>query len=210
MAVGLAMFFGICLPQNFNSPYKALDLSDFWRRWHISLSSVLRDYLYIPMGGGRNGEILTYRNLMITMLLGGLWHGANWTFVAWGGYHGLLLAMTRFFGSRISSLPERLRKSVTFVLVAMGWVLFRSTDFQMAASWLHKMFIWHPGPHFVGAGILVLLILVAGYLAHCCPNTFELSHRWSPASIVGLALLFLTSLLVILGGKPSPFLYFQF
>ena len=211
MAVGLAMFFGIRLPQNFNSPYKALDLSDFWRRWHISLSTVLRDYLYIPLGGGRKGEMLTYRNLMITMLLDGLWHGANLTFVAWGGYHGLLITGTRFFGSsRISSVPEGLRKSVTFVLVAIGWVLFRSTNFGMAASWLNKMFVWHPGPGFAGAGILALLILVAGYLAHCCPNTFELSHRWSPASTVGFALLFLTCLLMILGGKPSPFLYFQF
>jgi alginate O-acetyltransferase complex protein AlgI len=211
MAVGLAMFFGIRLPQNFNSPYKAVDLSDFWRRWHISLSTVLRDYLYIPLGGGREGELLTYRNLMITMLLGGLWHGANWTFVVWGGYHGLLLMAPRVFGkSRIPSLPEGLRKGVTFVLVVIGWVLFRSTNFAMAAAWLNKMFVWHPGPGFAGAGILILLILVAGYLAHCCPNTFELSHRWSPAWTAGFALLFLTCLVVILGGKPSPFLYFQF
>jgi alginate O-acetyltransferase complex protein AlgI len=210
MAVGLALFFGIRLPQNFNSPYKALDLSDFWRRWHISLSTVLRDYLYIPLGGGRGGELLTCRNLMITMLLGGLWHGADWTFVAWGGYHGLLLMATRFGSSRIPSVPEGLRKVVTFVLVAIGWVLFRSTSFAMAASWLNKMFVWHRGPGFTGAGILIILILVAGYLAHCCPNTFELSHRWSPASTVAFALLFLTCLVVILGGKPSPFLYFQF
>ncbi len=91
MAVGLGAMFGIRLPQNFNSPYKATDISDFWKRWHISLSSVLRDYLYIPLGGSRHGEWKTCRNLMITMLLGGLWHGANWTFVAWGAYHGLLL-----------------------------------------------------------------------------------------------------------------------
>src|SRR6185295_7135966 len=88
MAVGLGYMFGLRIPQNFNSPYKGLDPSDFWRRWHISLSTCLRDYLYIPLGGSRHGEGKTYRNLMITMLLGGLWHGANWTFVVWGGLHG--------------------------------------------------------------------------------------------------------------------------
>ena len=96
MAVGLGAMFGIRLPQNFNSPYKAVDISDFWKRWHISLSSVLRDYLYIPLGGSRQGEWKTCRNLLITMLLGGLWHGANWTFVAWGAYHGILLVATRY------------------------------------------------------------------------------------------------------------------
>ena len=93
MAVGLGLMFGIRIPQNFASPYKALDPSDFWRRWHISLSTCLRDYLYIPFGGNRHGQLATYRNLMLTMLIGGLWHGANWTFVVWGAYHGMLLLL---------------------------------------------------------------------------------------------------------------------
>src|SRR5712691_4842359 len=95
MAVGLGYMFGLRLPQNFNSPYQAVDISDFWRRWHISLSSFLKDYLYIPLGGSRGGALKVFRNLMVTMLLGGLWHGASWTFVAWGGYHGSLLALNR-------------------------------------------------------------------------------------------------------------------
>ena len=98
MAVGLGYMFGLRIPQNFNSPYKALDPADFWRRWHISLSTCMRDYLYIPFGGNRGSTAETYRNLMLTMLIGGLWHGAAWTFVFWGGYHGVLLALHRANG----------------------------------------------------------------------------------------------------------------
>jgi alginate O-acetyltransferase complex protein AlgI len=210
MAVGLALFFGIRLPQNFNSPYKALDLSDFWRRWHITLSTVLRDYLYIPLGGSRGGKWLTWRNVMITMLLGGLWHGADWTFVAWGGYHGLLLLATRYSSSQLPRLPPGLRQVGTFAFVIIGWVLFRSTSFAMAVSWLNRMFVWHQGPGFAGTGILVVLILIAGYVAHFSPNTFELSHQWNPASTFAFTALFLACMVMIFGGKASPFLYFQF
>src|SRR4051812_731697 len=115
MAVGLGYLFGLRLPQNFNSPYKATDPSDFWRRWHISLSTVLRDYLYIPLGGNRDGEAKTYRNLMLTMLLGGLWHGAGWTFIVWGGYHGLLLSLYRRFGHWWDRLPVLLRQVAMFL-----------------------------------------------------------------------------------------------
>src|SRR5689334_15001009 len=116
MAVGLGYLFGLRIPQNFNSPYKATDPSDFWRRWHISLSSVLRDYLYIPLGGNREGKLQTYRNVMITMLLGGLWHGAAWTFVVWGGYHGLLLSLHRAFGTTWDALPRLVRQAGMFLL----------------------------------------------------------------------------------------------
>jgi len=111
MAVGLGLLFGLRIPQNFNSPYKSLDPSDFWRRWHISLSSCLRDYVYIPLGGNRKGELGTYRNLMITMLVGGLWHGANWTFVVWGAYHGALLAAHRRFARYWDPLPAIFRQA---------------------------------------------------------------------------------------------------
>lgn len=210
MAVGLALLFGIRLPQNFNSPYKAVDLSDFWRRWHISLSTILRDYLYIPLGGGREGEWPTCRNLMITMLLGGLWHGANWTFVAWGAYHGLLLIASRCSFRGIGLVPAWLRRVVTFALVVVGWVLFRATSFTMALVWLGKMFIWDSAPGITGAATLALLILIAGGLAHCCPNSFELSHRWNWASALALTALFAACIFVIYGAKASPFLYFQF
>ena len=122
MAVGLGYMFGLRIPQNFNSPYKALDPSDFWRRWHISLSTCLRDYLYIPLGGNRHGEWKTYRNLMLTMLIGGLWHGASWTFVVWGGYHGVLLALYRRFGRYWDPLPRAVRQLGNFFLVVIGWV----------------------------------------------------------------------------------------
>jgi alginate O-acetyltransferase complex protein AlgI len=210
MAVGLALFFGIRLPQNFNSPYKALDPSDFWRRWHISLSTILRDYLYIPLGGGRGGEWLTCRNLMITMLLGGLWHGANWTFVVWGAYHGLLLIASRYGLGVIIRMPEWLRRASTFALVVVGWVLFRATSFTMALGWLRKMFVWSTASSVSGGGILTLLILISGVLAHCCPNTFELSHHWGWRSVLALGVLFAACMIVIYGSNPSPFLYFQF
>ncbi|MGH9174561.1 MAG: MBOAT family O-acyltransferase, partial [Vicinamibacterales bacterium] len=126
MAVGLGLMFGLRLPQNFNSPYKAVDIADFWRRWHISLSTILRDYLYIPLGGSRGGSLMTYRNLLITMLLGGLWHGAAWTFVIWGGYHGVLLCLHRLTAHRTAILPLAIRQLSTFGLVVLGWVWFRS------------------------------------------------------------------------------------
>ncbi len=210
MAVGLALFFGIRLPQNFNSPYKALDPSDFWRRWHISLSTILRDYLYIPMGGGRDGNWATCRNLMVTMLLGGLWHGANWTFVAWGAYHGVLLIAGRYSLGGIVLLPDWLRRAVTFVLVVVGWVLFRATSFTMAAGWLRKMFVWNEALRLPGSWTLMLPILIAAGLAHWSPNSFEISHRWNWASALALTVLFAACLVVIYGGKASPFLYFQF
>lgn len=210
MAVGLGAMFGIRLPQNFNSPYKATDISDFWKRWHISLSSVLRDYLYIPLGGSRHGEWKTCRNLMITMLLGGLWHGANWTFVAWGAYHGLLLVATRYSEALLNLWPVALRKVTTFVLVIIGWVLFRSTTFSMASGLLTAMFSWRPGINLDTEKSLVGLLLIAAALAHFGPNTFELRHRWSPVQAFALGVPLLVCIVFIYGGQQSPFLYFQF
>ena len=210
MAVGLGLLFGIRLPQNFNSPYKSLDIADFWRRWHISLSSVLRDYLYIPLGGSRHGEMATHRNLFLTMLLGGLWHGANWTFVGWGAYHGLLLSATRVYGKRLEIWPKWLRTGLTFLLVVIGWVLFRSDNFGMALSMLRRMFGWHAGSVPTGWPVLVGVLMLAAGLAHFGRNTFELAHRWNGAIVLGIVLLFMACLVVIYGGRQSPFLYFQF
>src|SRR2546426_1876636 len=145
MAVGLGYLFGLRLPQNFNSPYKAVDIADFWRRWHISLSLFLRDYLYIPLGGNRGSGAMVARNLMITMLLGGLWHGAGWTFVAWGAYHGLLLVLYRHGARLWDGLPIALRRVGTFGLVVVGWVFFRSDSFEMALTLLRTMFSWLGG-----------------------------------------------------------------
>ncbi len=150
MAVGSARFFGIHLPINFNSPYKSTNPSDFWTRWHITLSRFLRDYLYFPLGGNRFGILRTLINLLITMLIGGLWHGANWTFVIWGAYHGLLLASYHLIKklSAVFLIPEIplfkvIRKYfsmfLTFTLVVMGWVLFRSDSIETALSILKSM-----------------------------------------------------------------------
>ena len=131
--------FGIRIPQNFNAPYCALGISDFWRRWHMSLSSWLRDYLYIPLGGNRLGVARTNVNLGATMLLGGLWHGANWTFVVWGAYHGFLLILERAFSSSVAVWPSAFRRALTFLLVVIGWVVFRAQSMRTAFEWLGKL-----------------------------------------------------------------------
>lgn len=144
MAIGLSRMFNVDLPLNFYSPYKATSIVEFWRRWHISLSRFLRDYLYIPLGGSRAGSTRRYANLMITMVLGGLWHGAAWTFVAWGALHGLYLLVNhawiiqrKRFGLR--PLPSPLAWLITFVSVVVAWVFFRASDFQSAATMLKMM-----------------------------------------------------------------------
>jgi alginate O-acetyltransferase complex protein AlgI len=210
MAVGLGYLFGLRLPQNFNSPYKATDIADFWRRWHISLSSFLRDYVYIPLGGNRVSRLIGYRNLMVTMLLCGLWHGANWTFVVWGGYHGLLLVLQQSIGGSWERLPMWSRRAGTFGLVVVGWTLFRSDNFEMAFALLRVMFSWHAGSAIVGAPVLVAMLILAGGIAHYAPNTFEVRHRWAPAGVASFALLFGVCLFVLYGIPSPPFLYFQF
>ncbi|MBL4614369.1 MAG: MBOAT family protein, partial [Magnetovibrio sp.] len=141
MAIGLARCFGIRLPINFNSPYKAVDIVDFWRRWHITLSHFLRDYLYIPLGGSRAGKVQRYLNLSITMLLGGLWHGASWTFVVWGGLHGVYLMINHAWsahrksqGRAVSPLGRIMGRALTLVAVIFAWVFFRAETFGGAAS----------------------------------------------------------------------------
>ena len=211
MAVGLGYLFGIRLPQNFNSPYKALNISDFWRRWHISLSSCLRDYLYIPLGGSRvSAGWLVYRNLLITMLLGGLWHGANWTFVLWGAYHGLLLCLYRLFSASWDRLPALLQRLLTFFLVVIGWVFFRSDNFSAAATMLARMFTISAGVLFPGLNGLLAALVIAAAIAHFAPNSFELKHEWNSWTVAGLALGYTVALLAIASGQQSPFLYFQF
>ena len=211
MAVGLGYLFGIRIPQNFNSPYKALDPSDFWKRWHISLSSVLRDYLYIPLGGNRGGEWSTYRNLFITMLLGGLWHGANWTFVVWGAYHGALLIAYRLVAPGYDRLPAVVRQLTMFLAALVGWVFFRATDFQMATHLLGTMFSPTAGVLVQQTGLAVVALLVAAWWAMVGPNPFELrleARGWRREAILTAA--FAATLAIIAGTRSSPFLYFQF
>jgi alginate O-acetyltransferase complex protein AlgI len=210
MAVGLAHFLGIQFPQNFNSPYKAVDMQDFWRRWHMSLSTWLRDYLFIPLGGSRDGQVKTLRNLMITMFLGGLWHGAQWTFVIWGVYHGVLLVVNHLL-QRVSWLPSRpwLARSATFVAVVFGWVLFRS------ASLGDAMHVWSllVGARGFALGPLppmsfLVVLGLSALIAFAAPNTWEIKFQPRPAAAYALAIAFALAILSL--ESPSPFLYFQF
>jgi alginate O-acetyltransferase complex protein AlgI len=210
MAVGLGYLFGIRIPQNFSSPYKSRSIAEFWRRWHISLSSWLRDYLFQPLGGFFGARWQRARNLAITMALGGLWHGAAWTFVVWGLYHGILMAAYGTVGGGWDRLPSLARRVGTFGLVLLGWVVFRSKTLGMAGTMLRKMFVFEPG-FTITAGIgLIGTLLIAAWLSHVGPNSFELSHEWGGGATALLAVLFVVSIAALYGAQPSPFLYFQF
>jgi len=208
MAVGLGLLFGLRIPQNFNSPYWAAGITDFWRRWHISLSTWLRDYLYIPLGGNRGGQGAMYRNLMIVMLLGGLWHGANWTFVVWGGYHGVMLIVDRVGQPLYRRLPRRVYQLQTFLLVVVGWILFRSTDFTMALQWLGRLFAGPIG-NLAEVSRTASWTAVALVLAATVPEPWEMrfgtSWRWA----VLWAGLFVVTY-AFMNGTESVFLYYQF
>lgn len=202
MATGLARCFGITLPINFASPYRAVDIVDFWRRWHITLSRFLRDYVYIPLGGNRRGIVLRYSNLMITMLIGGLWHGAGWTFVVWGGLHGLYLvanhawrAATRGLFSLAPALDKCLKPAawiVTFLAVVVSWVFFRSADFHTAIRFLSTMAGLAPQAAtnyppaltlaLAGSVKFIWLALIAA-LAFLAPSTQEYLRNYQPAII---------------------------
>lgn len=217
MAVGLGYLFGFQIPQNFNSPYKSLSLTEFWKRWHISLSTWLRDYLYISLGGNRKGAFRTYVNLFLTMLLGGLWHGANWTFVLWGGYHGLLLAIERATGKK--SLfwwaPVAVQRGFAFLLVLIGWVLFRCETLGHAGALFGGMLgVNGFDASFLGylrtVPLSCIMLAVTLGVTWTLPNTWEI--RWRPSWGVALvlAVLFVVCVGVILVNSSSPFLYFQF
>jgi len=215
MAIGLGLLLGFEFPQNFSVPYQATGLRDFWRRWHMSLSRFLRDYLYFSLGGSRRGVARTYVNVMATMLLGGLWHGASWTFVLWGGYHGVLLCIERVLGERnpFSRLPVGLKRGGTFVLVLLGWVLFRSATLGTAGG----VFGGLVGAH--GAGTLPGAAREASFLvafpacalvAWWCPSAWSWRPRISARTAAWAVPLFLVALYVVLTSDYSPFLYFQF
>ncbi|HEU4654403.1 MAG TPA: MBOAT family protein [Steroidobacteraceae bacterium] len=212
MAVGLGLMFGLRIPQNFNSPYRAENPSDFWRRWHISLSTVMRDYLYIPLGGNRGPTWMMYRNLMITMLIGGLWHGANWTFVIWGAYHGMLLLGYHYASSHGLSMPRPAAQLVTFILVVIGWVFFRSANLGMAEDLLHKMFVPQSGELPQEVVKFTSVAVLAAILARWAPNAFEYHRDFSPTAtrMAAAAAVLGCSVALIAGSRASPFLYFQF
>ncbi len=221
MAVGLGFLFGLRIPQNFNSPYKALDPSDFWKRWHISLSSCLRDYLYIPLGGSCAGEWRTCRNLMITMFLGGLWHGADWAFVVWGIYHGLLLLGYRAVAPWWDRQAVGFRQLAMFFLVLIGWIFFRAGSREIdcpdncltiALIMLKTMFAGVTGLSVTRPEIFVPILAFALLWGLAGPNVYDWHRdfRWSLRRAYFAAACFGGCLAIILGGRTSPFLYFQF
>jgi alginate O-acetyltransferase complex protein AlgI len=220
MAVGLGRMLGFEYPKNFDAPYRAESITDFWRRWHISLSSVLRDYLYFPLGGNRFGETRTYLNLAVVMLLGGLWHGAKWNFVIWGAYHGLLLICERWRSktSLYSRLPWVVRVGMTFVLVLLSWVLFRADDLTAALNYFVAMFglaAVNPASILLGAELYTPLHVLSIGLAAALVFQPVQAHEWAQkplnwARVALLLPLFALSLMVMFSQAFNPFLYFQF
>jgi alginate O-acetyltransferase complex protein AlgI len=230
MAIGISLMFGIFLPLNFNSPYKATSIVDFWRRWHMTLSQFLRDYLYIPLGGNRHGRTLRYVNLMITMVLGGLWHGAAWTFVAWGALHGAYLCINHAwnnFGPRIALRFEGAANAAAFILtflsVVVAWVFFRADSISSAVYVLSRMA--DPTQIAFGRGEMVYIVFIIGYaaIAWLAPNTQAIMGYDHKNRTVGEALgawqrrpmfLYATAAVLAFGilgiQQHSEFIYFRF
>ena len=215
MAIGLARMFGIRLPENFDSPYQARSIAEYWRRWHITLSSFLRDYVYIPLGGNRHGELRTTLNLILTMLIGGLWHGANWTFVLWGAVHGALLSLQRAWQRTGRALPGPLAWALTFLAVVIALVLFRAPTFERASVMLAGLvgaggFAWDSGPHAFDTHEWKRL-LPALALVLWAPNRQAIvAWRWESDTAYALAFITLMVVSIFCFGEPTPFVYFQF
>jgi alginate O-acetyltransferase complex protein AlgI len=211
--------FGFMFAKNFDSPYRSQSITEFWHRWHISLSTWLRDYLYVPLGGNQKGPRRTYVNLFIVMLLGGLWHGAAWNFVIWGGLHGVLLAGERLRGKAAlyGRLPAPLRVAVTFTIVLFTWVFFRAPDLPHAMRYLGDMLALRDAPQ--GAGLLAGLIyqpyylgtfLMAATIVWTAPQTWDWTRTLTlPKAAMTLALLVLSAV-VLTTQAYNPFIYFIF
>jgi len=218
MAIGIGLMLGFECPRNFDAPYRADSFTDFWRRWHISLSSWLRDYLYIPLGGSRAGVARTYVNLMIVFLLCGLWHGAGWTFIVWGAWHGLWLVVERIRrGMGPVGRVGLMGRFTTFVLVTLGWVVFRAADLSEAWRMLSIM-LWptvaQGGSTLLSAviyarGHLILMVLCA-LLAFQPVQGFDWVRRLSWPKVLALVVLFAISLMTLFAQSFRSFLYFQF
>jgi len=221
-AIGVALTLGFGLPDNFRFPYAAIGFSDFWRRWHISLSSWLRDYLYVPLGGNRKGNLSTYANLMTTMLLGGLWHGASWAFVVWGGLHGLYLAAERWLKARFGkgllwgTLPAQIFLAVlTYFLVNITWVFFRAGDFATAWRMIVTMLSFVtdgqrvlPTIHVLETVVTIgVMLVIHWYMRE--RKLHEVIGRL-PTWILGPAWGVMLTLIVITQGGSDAFIYFQF
>jgi len=220
MAIGLGLMLGFEFLRNSDLPYLSASMTEFWRRWHISLSTWLRDYLYISLGGNRLGPWRTYVNLAIVMLLGGLWHGAEWTFVIWGAIHGSLLALERWNGKKpiYGGLPKPIRRLATFALVLITWVFFRADGLGQAVEYIGFMFGVGgnaPGAALVGATLyqpallLVMAICVAIHVLKL--DTWDIAAKGlRPAKLVGAAIALTLAIAVMFTQSFNPFLYFRF
>jgi D-alanyl-lipoteichoic acid acyltransferase DltB (MBOAT superfamily) len=223
IAIGIALLLGVRFPPNFDSPYIARSLQDFWRRWHMTLSRFLRDYLYIPLGGSRGSKAATYRNLMLTMLIGGLWHGAAWTFVVWGGIHGTGLAIEHFRADRRQALglsePEATTQRrvvewlITFNVVCLAWVFFRSPTFDIAFTMLQRLFTaWGPAPLVTPLLLLTIgAMLASQFVPEDMMRRVQATYSRMPVVAQGLTLAGCFFVINALGPVGvAPFIYFQF
>ena len=212
IAIGLALLLGFVFPQNFDRPYRALSFREFWRRWHITLSRFLRDFLYIPLGGNRHGKLRQARNLMITMVLGGLWHGAAWGFVLWGFIHGSALVIENLFRGRLSP-PSWLKWFITFHLVVLAWIPFRAPDLNLAADFVARLGDWGEPTLWKLPAVLVVALVIGLQLAPARPMDalrvrFERLHPAALAASMAVVIVLVTAT-VSSQGVP-PFIYFQF
>ena len=219
MAIGMALLLGFHFPANFRRPYLAFSITDFWHRWHMTLSRWLRDYLYIPLGGNRHGTLATYRNLMLTMLLGGLWHGASWNFVGWGGYHGALLALERMAGRRMFEQRPRwwiypFRIVLTVGLVTVGWVFFRAATFADSRYVIAQLFSQAPEVNKIVIAPWLVWLAVLSLAVAILEESWDLFERLvkGPAWAYAAAMIILLFVVELIGvtDKRIPFVYFQF
>jgi alginate O-acetyltransferase complex protein AlgI len=223
MAIGIALLLGFHFNINFNSPYKSQNITEFWRRWHISLSTWLRDYLYISMGGNRKGKIRTYINLMITMLLGGLWHGASWRFFIWGGLHGGALAFHKWIMERKPAFVDKLKWKgwsvlITFHFVCFCWIFFRASDMEAVGQMLVQIFTHFKVSimfDFIAGYTGVVFLMVLGYILHFVPDkTYhqaELAVRRMPLVLKAVCMVLVIVIVIqTKSAEIQPFIYFQF
>ena len=227
MAIGIALLLGFRFPMNFNAPYKSVSVTDFWRRWHISLSTWLRQYLYISLGGNRKGKLRMYLNLITTMLLGGLWHGASWNFILWGALHGVALACHKFFSQEVLHHDRHYYSAgwrriaaivITFHFVCLCWIFFRCSDMETAVTMIsqvatnfHPELLWQV----ISGYPWVFGLMAFGFISHYLPDSWQqrLVARLSMTNVIVCALLITAVIYIVIQVKSSdiqPFIYFQF
>ncbi|MCF8235727.1 MAG: MBOAT family protein [Bacteroidales bacterium] len=223
IAIGVALLLGFRLPPNFKSPYKASSLTEFWHRWHISLSTWLRDYLYISMGGNRKGKFRMYLNVLITMLLGGLWHGASWQFVIWGAIHGMVLMLHKIYLAVMPDMrPNKIARFfgilITFNIVQFAWIFFRAGNMDVATDIIHQItnrFSWELIPQVIVSYQNIFGLMVFAYLVHWLPTgvkkwyvDFYRKRSWAIKILIALLILFV--IYQVKSSDVQPFIYFQF